>query len=237
MHLKKTFDKPFTILLLTLLHFATNVAQASNYYFSTSRGNDSRNSSQAQTPATPWKTIAKLNSFFGNLHAGDSVLFKRGEIFYGAVIITKSGSSSLPIVLGSYGRGNKPVISGLALLSSWSSSGGGIYQSRCSLCKQATKMLLINGVQQALGRYPNTSYLTYGSHTGNTSITDSQLIDSANWTGADVVIRKKRWIIDRSAITAQNGNTLNYASGTLDAPTDCFFFFFLKRLQDTRPVW
>ena len=80
--------------------------KGANYYFSTSIGDDSRTVTDAQNPITPWKTLNKLNSFFSSLKPGDSVLFKRGDIFYGSIAITKSGTSSLPIVLSAYGTGN-----------------------------------------------------------------------------------------------------------------------------------
>ncbi|MEJ7684845.1 MAG: hypothetical protein WKG06_44765 [Segetibacter sp.] len=77
--------------ILTLLCFLQvcflHSAWAATYYFSTSSGNDSRTSTQAKNPSTPWKTISKLNSFFSSLQPGDSVLFKRGETFYGSVTI------------------------------------------------------------------------------------------------------------------------------------------------------
>src|SRR5690349_8558108 len=88
------------------------------YYFSSSQGNDSRTVTQAQNPNTPWKTLNKLNSFFSNLKPGDSVLFKKGDVFYGSITISASGTSSLPIVLGAYGAGAKPIISGFTTISS-----------------------------------------------------------------------------------------------------------------------
>jgi len=102
--------------------------QAKNYYFSRS-GSDSYNSIQAQNATTPWQSIAKLNSVFSTLVAGDSVLFKRGDIFYGTITVNRSGGSGKPIVIGAYGSGNKPVITGLITLSGWSLVNGGVYEA------------------------------------------------------------------------------------------------------------
>src|SRR6476620_3091757 len=87
------------------------------YYFSSSQGDDSRTTTQAQNPNTPWKTLNKLNSFFANLSPGDYVLFKRGDTFYGSITIKTSGTSSLPIVINANGTGTKPIISGLVTFS------------------------------------------------------------------------------------------------------------------------
>jgi hypothetical protein len=50
------------------------------FYFSAA-GNDSYTTAQAQNQATPWKTLAKLNSLSAIAAAGDTFAFKRGEIF------------------------------------------------------------------------------------------------------------------------------------------------------------
>src|SRR3954454_17400296 len=98
----------FTILTITL----GIKANATNYYFSSSQGDDSRPYTAAQNPSTPWQSIDKLNSIFKYLQPGDKVFFKRGDTFYGSIVTTKSGSSSYPIVLSDYGAGSKPIITG-----------------------------------------------------------------------------------------------------------------------------
>src|SRR3954447_3553683 len=120
-------------------------AHATNYYFSSSLGDDSRTTSQAQNPSTPWKSLEKLNSWFPNLQPGDSVLFKCGDTFYGSIITTKSGTSSSPIVLSSYGTGYKPTISGFTTVSGWSSLGNGIYESSTLPTGTAINMVTIGG--------------------------------------------------------------------------------------------
>src|SRR5580704_6813231 len=96
--------KKHRVFFLFIIFLLSNSGtKANNYYFSSTKGDDSRNSNQAQNPETPWKTTARLNSFFSNLKAGDSVFFHRGEIFYGAINIKKSGTLSQSIVFDSYG--------------------------------------------------------------------------------------------------------------------------------------
>src|SRR6185312_13985949 len=101
-------------------------------------------------------------------------------IFYGNIIITKSGTSSLPIVLSAYGTGNKPIITALMTLSGWTYLGRGIYESSIiSNAGTSVNMVILNGNVQQMGRYPNADdpnggYLTYQSHNGQTSITSNQ---------------------------------------------------------------
>src|SRR5688500_4480058 len=182
-----------TIILLCLLHSS----KANTYYFSSTSGNDSRTSTQAQNPSTPWKTLSKLNSFFSSLQPGDFVLFKRGETFYGSITANKSGTATAPITISDYGTGNRPVITSLVTLSGWTanSTRSGVYESSANLAFDTeVNIVLLNGTQKGIGRYPNSDvankgYLTLESHVGKTSITDNQLASTPNWTGADVIIR------------------------------------------------
>lgn len=98
--------KQFFSMALLLLASQT---WATNYYFSSTEGNDSRTSLEAQNPSTPWQSLKKLNSFFSNLLPGDSVLFKSGDVFVGSLNISRSGTSGAPITIASYGAGNGAI--------------------------------------------------------------------------------------------------------------------------------
>lgn len=206
-----------TILSLLVVCYLQS-AKAATYYFSSS-GNDSRSSTQAKNPSTPWKTISKLNSFFSSLQPGDQVLFKRGETFYGSITISRSGTSGSPIVIGAYGSGSKPVITSLVSLSGWTanSSYKGVYECTNSALGSEVNMVLLNDVQKGIGRYPNSNaankgYLTFESHYGRSSITDNQLSSSPNWTGAEVVIRASHWLFYRCKITSHSGTKISYTA-------------------------
>ncbi|RZK25682.1 MAG: right-handed parallel beta-helix repeat-containing protein, partial [Flavobacterium sp.] len=207
------------------------ITSAKNYYFSTSLGDDSRTSLQAQNPNTPWRTLSKLNEFFPNILPGDSLLFKSGESFEGFIHISKSGTKSLPIVFTSYGLGTKPVINGFKNISSWISLGNGIYQSNVDVKSSVQNLLLINGTQYPKGRYPNTGYLSYESFIGNTIITDAQLTATPNWTGAEVIIRKNHFVIDRNIVTNHVGQNLTYQSSSTYSGTKNFGYFIQNHIK------
>ena len=59
---------------------------------------------------SPWKTIAQLNSGTTSIAAGDSVFFKRGQLFSGSIIVGGSGTASQPIVYTAYGTGDMPEL-------------------------------------------------------------------------------------------------------------------------------
>jgi parallel beta-helix repeat protein len=216
----------FTLLLFV---FFLHPARATNYYFSAVSGDDSRTAAQAQNPSTPWKTIGKLNSYFGSLQPGDSVLFNRNETFYGSITVNNSGTASLPIVIGAYGTGDKPVITGLTTLTNWVSVGNGIYESYNASLGSNLNLLLLNDEQQPMGRYPNTDYLTLESHSGKTSITDNELSSDPNWTGAELVTRPAHWLLNRSVITSHSGNTLYYSG--ISEPNNNFGYFIQNSIK------
>jgi len=226
--------KPF-ILALLLLYFG--VIHAATYYFSSVSGNDSYTATQAKSSSTPWKSIAKLNSIFGTLQPGDIVLFKRGETFYGTITITKSGSSTAPISIGAYGTGNNPVITGFQTITNWVSVGGGIWKATNSAFGSEMKVVTLNGNLVSVGRYPNLNqpnkgFLTVNSHSNDASITSSQLSSTPSFTGGEVVIRKRFWMLDRCLITAHSGGTLSYTGGTSGyAPYDGYGFFIQNHIK------
>lgn len=208
-----------------LLIFNT-IASATDYYVSSS-GNDSNN---GLSTASPWRTIDKINSIFSTLNPGDRILFRRGDTFYGSIIIAKSGVSGSPITLGSYGTGDKPVITGFTTLSGWTNEGGGIF-SKSVTVKEQTNMVTINGVQVAKGRYPDAgTNLTFESYTSSPrTITDNGLGDAINWTGAEAVINVNDWALDRCLITDHKGDILAYTNlGSGDIPYQTGRYYFIQ---------
>lgn len=206
-----------------------------NYYFSSSMGDDTRDDSQAQKMSSPWKTLSKLNSIFSVIKAGDSVLLNRGDVFYGSIIVTASGSANAPIVISSYGQGSLPVISGFVTLSKWQGNDKGIFTSSLELNDSSLNMVLINNSEYSMGRYPNVNtpgrgWLPILSHVKNNSITAAPSVLKADWSGAELVIRKKHYVIDRNKIISQENSLMNYKSGTQYEPSDGYGFFIQNHL-------
>ncbi|HEY0058052.1 MAG TPA: right-handed parallel beta-helix repeat-containing protein [Flavisolibacter sp.] len=227
---------PFIAKALMLLFclILLNTSKATNYYFSQT-GNDNRTFQEAQNPATPWRSLGKLNAVFSSLEPGDTIFFKRGDVFEGSLNITRSGSSNSPIVLAAYGSGPKPVISGFTVVTGWLPISANIWEAPVNSAAQVN-VVLLNNMPQAIGRYPNASvanggYLKYESYSGSQSITDQQLSSAPNWTGGEVVIRKNRWVLDRNKITQHNGNTIFYTSGSGYDGSDNYGYFIQNHPQ------
>ena len=203
--------------IIILLLFPS-LANATNYYIS-NNGNDNNKGTAA---ADAWQTITKLNKSFAAIHAGDTVFFKRGDLFYGSIKITQSGTAGKPIVFTAYGQGANPVISGFTTVTGWAKKTESIWQAPIAIEKNNLNMVTINGIPQRIGRYPNADapdggYLRYENFTGNNSISSNAVKD--NWTGAEVVVRKDHWTAERCRVTSQEGNKINftYANGGINA--------------------
>ncbi len=195
------------VCLLLVCLLSSHAAPAAVYYVDAAGGNDANTGVSA---ASAWKTLDRVNA--GKFKSGDEVLFKRGQVFYGSLRPSASGVS-----YAAYGTGDKPVISGISVLTGWIADGNGIYETGCPSCPASVTMLSIDDTMRAMGRYPNAGaanggYLTIGSHTGNTAITDSSLSPYPDWTGAEIVIKKNSWTLDRGLISGQSGHMLTYAS-------------------------
>jgi hypothetical protein len=86
---------------------ASAIANATTYYVSSTSGNDANSGTSA---ATAWQTIAHVNA--QTFQAGDSILFKRGDVWNGSLVAPSSGSSGNPISFDAYGTGPAPNLTG-----------------------------------------------------------------------------------------------------------------------------
>lgn len=217
--------------LITILFFLISInlnAAVRTFYFSNS-GNDNNT---GLTTSDPFKTIAKLNSL--SLTATDHIAFNRGDVFYGEIRPTLSITT-----FEAYGTGAKPIITGFTNITSWNNLGSNIWESTSAVSTLPyTNMVRINGVNTPMGRYPNTTFLTYQTYVANTSITSTS-IGATNWTGAGIAIRKNRWTLEHGMITGQSGTTLTYVDGNDNHPNNGFGFFIQNdpRVLDIQNEW
>lgn len=115
---------PILFVFLFILTPALNPVSAATYYVSRSDGNDQNCTGLASTPYTsgtqvacPWQSIAKLN--VTSFEPGDSVLFKKGDLWREEFIMPSAGVEGNPITYASYGEGDKPKIYGSYQPATW----------------------------------------------------------------------------------------------------------------------
>jgi hypothetical protein len=91
---------------ILLLMFCAN-ALGTTYYVSSSVGSDSNGGTSS---SAPWQTIAHVNG--QSFNPGDSILFRRGDVWNESLAPASSGSSGNPIAFDAYGTGAAPNLTG-----------------------------------------------------------------------------------------------------------------------------
>jgi hypothetical protein len=94
------------ILFIMFVTWAST-ASATTYYVSSSTGSDSNG---GNSQSAPWQTIANVNG--QTFQPGDSILFKRGDVWNESLTAPSSGSSGNPITFDAYGTGAAPNLTG-----------------------------------------------------------------------------------------------------------------------------
>lgn len=218
-------------LYLAFLMWTISLTAFSATYYVSNSGSDTNSGTSI---SEPWQTLKKVNETL--LMPGDQVLFKRGDTFYGSLVVKRSGLQEKYIEFGAYGTGDNPIISGFSAVTSWLSLGNNIWESGDPVSSLTyCNMLTIAGVNTPMGRYPkvtdpNKGYLTYQSHLGHSSITSRDLTGTPDWTGAEVVIRNQSYHLKRSVIISQSGATLNFGD-IGEGFTDGNGFFFQNDIR------
>ncbi|MDO6439095.1 malectin domain-containing carbohydrate-binding protein [Cyclobacterium sp. 1_MG-2023] len=225
------------IFTLAFLAFPAWSVFAADYYISSETGDDNRTAEEAQNPATPWKSIAKVNFECNALKPGDAILFKRGETFYGSLHLCASGTVSSPILIGEYGSGAKPILTSFQSIGKWKSLGNGLYESTVAVDSDNVQVILINGQRQELGRYPNSNATNSGylpiEKVETNVVKSSQLGGSHNWEGANIVIRTKDWVINNYNIQSHSGEQIRYHGNISQYKPEAGYGFFISNHLST----
>ncbi|UOE48189.1 right-handed parallel beta-helix repeat-containing protein [Mucilaginibacter sp. SMC90] len=216
-------SSPLLIYYLVLIFCLPQVASSKTIYYVSNDGSDSNVGTSA---VKPFKTIDKVNSL--TLNPGDVIYFKKGDIFEGQLEIRQSGTSTMPIIIDSYGTGKNAVLEAAIDVKKWTNLKGNIWQADFSSSADSVTTLFINSGSMPLGRYPNLSavnhgYLTIKSHNGKVSIESGSPINN-NWEGAQLVDRAAQWLFDKSTIVSQTGNTFTVTGKTADIKDNWGFF-------------
>lgn len=119
--------KSAVLFILIFVLCSCSAGSPAKYYVSSSAGNDANN---GKTEATPWKTISKVNG--KHFSPGDSIFFKKGDIWREALTVASSGSRANYLFYGSYGTGKNPVFLGSELVKGWIEVSTNVWKSENS---------------------------------------------------------------------------------------------------------
>lgn len=171
-------------ILIFLIILIVQSAGATNFYVSSEGSVKNKGTS----PKRPLKTIASLNNI--KLKPGDSILFKRNEVFTGELRIKDSGTEKMPVVISSYGKGDrKPVLSGALEISGWAKVEDNIYRVEV---KDDVRQLYRNRCYQNVCRFPDKGYF-FIDDGDSISLHDDEISEAGNLTGSTVRIQTVNW--------------------------------------------
>jgi len=176
------------------------------YYISNS-GNDTFDGT---SPEKAWRSIDKVNNTL--LIAGDNVLFKSGDTFVGELIMKQSGGKIAPIVVSSYGNGNKPVLTGTIPIKEWKAEQKNRFNTKLS---KPVYQLFYNNKQLDLARIPAKGFYVVESGDKNT-LTDKQHLNVPfDLTGAVLRIRAVNWQYETNVVASQQSGTITFAQSMM----------------------
>lgn len=92
---------------LLLLLMATSTIRGAIYFVDDTSGNDLNSGLSSRTA---WQTLTKVSSV--TFQPGDKILLKSGGSWLGQLELKGSGTDANPIIVDSYGQGNRPFING-----------------------------------------------------------------------------------------------------------------------------
>ena len=120
---------------------------STTYYVSSSEG---KNYYHGKSISKPWRSLKKVNR--RSFKPGDSILFKRGDVWRGQLIPKTSGESGKFIYFGAYGKGNKPLFLGSVPKnkpSKWREKQNHIWRVKVRRCKDVGNVILNSDVKLA----------------------------------------------------------------------------------------
>lgn len=194
--------KTKSILAFILFSIAAINLQATDYYIS----NDGDDNHKGTSPKTAFRTIERINKI--NLHPGDNIYFRCGDVFIGTLIIKQQGGKKAPIQITSYGEGEKPVISGGKLIDDFHMEGkiaSAVFDEKIGYLYRENTLL-------TKARYPNSGFLKMDD--GGTDylmdfdlpFTESQLI------GTTVRMRINDWQFEYREVVSYQDYKLKFDS-------------------------
>ncbi|MDM8565500.1 right-handed parallel beta-helix repeat-containing protein [Candidatus Halobeggiatoa sp. HSG11] len=190
------------LIFLLILLFFTIPSYATTYYLA----NNGNNANIGTNENAAWQTINQLNQAFKDkmIQAGDNILFKRGDIFYGQIYSSAKAEENKRITFGAYGNpiDHKPIISGMLPINGWAkgtANGISVCQTNLSSLPEIAETdkhnsfsvsdmiagkiqtlpqyLFFDGKLQVLARYPNHGFMFVDDNTSKKSktIKDTEL--------------------------------------------------------------
>lgn len=203
----------FRLAVLVVLCSAAPISvEATDYFFSSSEGDDGNIGSEE----SPLATLAMVDTL--NLVPGDRVLLKCGDLWRAEQLrVNVAGEAGNPVIYGSYPEdcSDRPVLSGALPITGWAAHSGAVWVADLSAGANAGRFpkgisqLFRSEVRLPCGRWPDLGqgYAFVDAAPSGSQLTDAAL-PSTSWVGAILRIKTQRWLLVNREVVGTNGKTL-----------------------------
>jgi hypothetical protein len=239
------------ILILTIIFSSAN---ARKFYFSSSTGSDTYTTTQAQNQSTPWASLKKMEQVSRTANvfqAGDTLAFKRGDVFANGYIntfasmqwrndggtywIAPSGTPDRPIVITNYGDQTLPLPNWLwptttSPVNAWPNT----RPARHVVCFTGVANIVIDGIQSNDFRFPENDKIT-PAYTGGWLIgewTNSRTVNGVYVQGANNPNNRK-YMVTNFKVRNCVFNNIQYGFGGIAAINSEFSYNRITNLKAT----
>jgi hypothetical protein len=196
---KTSFINTHLLLALMFLFINGTISSATNYYISSSEGNDRHNGLSTKKPFKSLTSISKLH-----LDAGDTIFLKRGDVFYGSLAIKTSGEEGNKIVITAYGTGDLPRITGAKSLSHYDTDGN-LLKAKVN---HPVYTVFLDDKFVLPARYPSSQFL-YFDGGGRNYMIDSTIEElDMDIVDATIRMRIKNWSYENKQIDRVRKDTV-----------------------------
>ncbi|MFB3787126.1 MAG: right-handed parallel beta-helix repeat-containing protein [bacterium] len=112
----RKFQQPYSFFLGGILVFLFGIPNCfgAEYFCDATQGRDTNSGT---SPQSAWRTVAKINAT--SFSPGDTIYFKRGEVWREQLTVSSSGAAGRPITFSAYGSGALPILNGANLVYGW----------------------------------------------------------------------------------------------------------------------
>jgi len=177
---------------------------ANTIYYVSNHGDDS---APGTSPEHPWKSP---NVWATNrVKPGDVVLLERGSVFRETLSFDLSSSNTASRVLGAYGNGPDPIVSGSEPVKEWTEVGKGVWRAPFP---ERPAHLYVNKTWQTPARTPNSGSYYWsgaspdpgsGGHITTLNLPDLNQPKDAH-VGATLRMRTRNWAFTHRRIVASS---------------------------------
>ena len=211
------------VIYISVLFVLPLLVNAKTYYVS-NEGNDKNKGTSSEKA---FATIDKINKT--TLKPGDKVLFRRGDIFIGEMVVHSAGTPSKPITFSSYGdmADPLPVLSGAVNIENLSLDKGNIYTTSLD---RKVKQLYINNNYQNIGRLPDEGYF-FIDEGDSIQLKDDELSNKSNLIGSTVRIQTVNWQWEIREVVKHEKNHIKFDSLLWHTAKPDFGYYLENKLQ------